>query len=288
MRVFLSWSKEPSLAVATVLRDWLPDVIQSLDPWMSGEDIPVGERWRNLVAQELEQRSFGILIVTPVNQSEPWLNFEAGALSKVVGQSRVVPYTVGLRPGDIPQSNPLSQFQGVEANASGTLRMLRDINSLLESPRTPQQIQRSFDRFWPALEDKLKGIIANEERRISDLGRNSPENSGRPMRPDSDKLDEILVLMRRFTSELNVKGLKGQLNLPTRLLSNQNRIDILVTTAKDLGIKILDCYTLGGEGGQKLVVKLASDPESFPTDEETVIDLARDLRFNDVHVIHAN
>jgi hypothetical protein len=73
------------------LRGWLPSVLQAVKPWVSAHDIAKGERGYAEIAQSLEKCSFGILCVTAENQQKPWLNFEAGALSKQVDSSRVAP-----------------------------------------------------------------------------------------------------------------------------------------------------------------------------------------------------
>ena len=53
MRVFLSWSGEQSHKVALALKDWLPDVIQTLDTWISTSDIDKGESWFSAISESL-------------------------------------------------------------------------------------------------------------------------------------------------------------------------------------------------------------------------------------------
>jgi hypothetical protein len=39
MRVFISWSGEPSRSIARALDGWLESVVQHVDAWMSDEEI---------------------------------------------------------------------------------------------------------------------------------------------------------------------------------------------------------------------------------------------------------
>jgi hypothetical protein len=87
VKIFISWSGEKSREVAIALREWLPAVINSVEPFVSSKDIDPGTRWQMEVAGQLESSAYGIICVASENQSSPWLNFEAGALAKMVGLS---------------------------------------------------------------------------------------------------------------------------------------------------------------------------------------------------------
>src|SRR5438045_9691418 len=82
MRVFICWSGERSRAVAEALYEWLPLVLQRVEPWMSTNNIEKGSQWRSGLALELENARVGVICLTPENLKSTWLHFEAGALAK--------------------------------------------------------------------------------------------------------------------------------------------------------------------------------------------------------------
>ena len=65
MNLFLSWSGSISKDLAEILRDWIPSVIQEVEPFMSSEDIEKGVRWNMDIAKQLEESTIGIICITP-------------------------------------------------------------------------------------------------------------------------------------------------------------------------------------------------------------------------------
>jgi hypothetical protein len=160
MRVFISWAKDPSRVVADALRDWLPDVIQSLEPWVSSADVGAGARWSAEIAQALTKARIGIICVTADNQREPWLLFEAGALAKTLEDTFVCPYLIQMRPSDLAPG-PLTQFQAKTANKDGTFDLISTINGALGSEAlSAERLRRLFERCWPDLDEKLSALPA--------------------------------------------------------------------------------------------------------------------------------
>jgi hypothetical protein len=70
MRIFVSWSGERSHGVAEALRNWLPHVIQGLQPWLSSNDIDKGARWAADIASHLEESRVGIICLTPEKSNQ--------------------------------------------------------------------------------------------------------------------------------------------------------------------------------------------------------------------------
>ena len=199
MEVFISWSGLRSERVAVALRDWLPSVIQSVNPFMSASDIEKGSRWPDVLATHLNDAQFGLICLTQENLEAPWLLFEAGALSKSIENSRVVPYLYGVSQAQL--QGPLAQFQAAVADQSSTLGILKSINETLGGNALDQaRLESAFETWWPQLARMLEDIPEATEE--------AP-----PSRADRDILEEILRLSRQMSrqSALNVELDQGTL-----------------------------------------------------------------------------
>jgi hypothetical protein len=182
MKVFLSWSGKHSQEIAIALRDWLPRVIQLVEPWLSA-DIEKGSRWSEEVSTSLEESSVGIICLTPENKNSRWILFEAGALSKTPG-AKVCTYLHKLTPVDILP--PLAQFQHTRADRDDTQELVRTINRAVGESGSKalgeKDLDEVFEMWWPRLETSLEAIEV-------------PSVAG-PVRTDRDILEEILEGVR--------------------------------------------------------------------------------------------
>lgn len=184
MKVFISWSGALSQAVAGVLRQHLSSMIQQLDVFMSKHDIESGSRWGAEIADELDKSSFGIICLTPDNQSAPWILFEAGALAKHINGRVCCLLFNGLKPTDM--TGPLTQFQNRPFSKEEFKNLVHDINAKLPQPLREEQLNRIFEKWWDDIEKECRAVM-------HDYGNHA---SIPPIRNSSDLLDEILLRMR--------------------------------------------------------------------------------------------
>jgi hypothetical protein len=187
MRVFISWSGPRSRRVAEALRDWLQDVIQALEPWMSTSDIEKGARWLSEISTQLEESQIGIICLTRDNMESPWLLFEAGALSKMQKDSYVCTFLLDIDTTEVRE--PLAQFQSTTVEKGDVFRLISTINNASgEGSLTDRQLERAFERAWPDLEELLTKIAQSDVQTQPD--------------PDFPKmLEEILGYVRTFSRE---------------------------------------------------------------------------------------
>jgi hypothetical protein len=181
VKVFISWSGEPSRAIARALNSWLEEVVQAVDAWMSDEEIGSGARWNDAIAKSLSETNFGIVCVTRANQHKPWLIFEAGALAKSVEAARVVPLCIDLSPAEV--TGPLEAFQARELNEAGMRRLVRDLSAASENPK---DLSTVFDAMWPQLEAAVTEAI------------NAVPTDTEPRRSPEDMLEELVERIRRI------------------------------------------------------------------------------------------
>lgn len=187
MKVFISWSGDRSKSLALAIREWLPLVLHYVEPWLSEADIEAGERWAQSVAKELATSNFGIICVTPENIGSPWVLFEAGALTKTLETSRVIPLLLGLELRDI--SGPLAQFQAKKLSQQGLSEVIQSIQKTSEHPIPEARARQLFDALWPEFEKKLETIPDNAP-------------SGKHMRPQHEVLEELVASIRSLDSRI--------------------------------------------------------------------------------------
>lgn len=164
MKVFISWSGVRSKQLAIALREWLPMVLQYVEPWVSDKDISAGERWAQAIAGELDAANFGIICITPENVNSEWILFESGALSKSMSDGKVIPFLFGLELSDL--SGPISQFQAQKVDEGGVLEVVKSINKVAEKPTSSTIVDQLVPALWPRLQQSLEAIpeVAPKEK----------------------------------------------------------------------------------------------------------------------------
>lgn len=198
MKIFISWSGERSNKIANILREWIPCVIQSIKPYVSSKDIDKGARWSTDIAKELEDSYFGIICVTKSNINAPWINFEAGALSKAIDKSNVAPFLFDINPSEI--SGPISQFQFTIFDKEDIKSLMTTINGLCSEGRlSDAHFERSFEKWYPALEKELSTLNIDE------------------LVPEDDECEPVEMVHGLDTSDQAFKISKVKQELKTKL-----------------------------------------------------------------------
>lgn len=157
-RLFISWSREQASTIAPIIKTFCQDVLGLEDIFLSKE-IDSGRRWSDEIAEALESCNAGLIIVTAENKTAPWLNFEAGAISKRVADSNVVPLLWNISVGEIADT-PLNQFQSKSFSKADLLFVMQNLAKLWGLPA--ESITRRFEAMWPALDERLAAIPSAE------------------------------------------------------------------------------------------------------------------------------
>jgi hypothetical protein len=160
--------------------------------------------------------SVGVICLTPENLERPWILFEAGALSKTLGdKTRVCPYLFGgLQPENVRP--PLGMFQATKAVKDETRKLVGTVNRVLGGPLAEEKLYTVFQRMWPELEDKLAAVPA-------------APGVAEPRRSERDILVEVLDLARAgATSHSWNRTTLGSLRDAIRELVNEGVVNPLL------------------------------------------------------------
>jgi hypothetical protein len=218
MKVFISWSGERSRRVAELLRTWVECVIQAVEPWVSSSDIDRGSLWFTQIIDELSTTTHGIICLTRDNKEKPWILFDAGALAKGLGSSRIYTLLVDLNPEDI--RDPLAQFNHTRPTEGEIFKLVSSINKGLEGKGLKEGVLRSaFATYWPQFESEFKKIIEETEVTAAPIVERKPE----------DVLSEILNTVRGL--DRRVRTVESSVSSNTSPISASVGRDSIVKSA---------------------------------------------------------
>lgn len=186
MKVFLCWSGKRSKQTAEKFKEWLPQLIQAIEPWMS-PDIERGTSWSSEIADQIEKSKVGIICLTKENLDNRWILFESGALSKT-RDARPCTFLLDITPVAIEQ--PLAQFQHTQLKEEDMWKLLLTINKRIEQAgeNAPSEkvLSNLFKALWPKFKEELQKIASQQQQT------SRPDRT----RTQSEILEEILGLVR--------------------------------------------------------------------------------------------
>lgn len=188
------------MEVAKVLKWWIEKIEQTSEAFVSDTDISLGTRWSDVIKNALAETAIGVICVTPENQSAPWINFEAGAISKAVnGQdTKVIPVLIDFQK-KTDYKGPLSDFNLALMDKDGLLKLAKAANSTLPKPKDDSAVLETFEILWPHLEEKLLKIDSEISSNVQ------------PSRQPEDVMSEILDTVRDIQKQDRSGGLLASL-----------------------------------------------------------------------------
>ncbi|MBN7809411.1 hypothetical protein J0A68_00500 [Algoriphagus sp. H41] len=226
MNLFLSWSKDRSQAVAEAFHEWIQCVNQKIIPFFSPKDLSGGIVWINELNTQLAKTNAGIIFLTPENQHEPWIQFEAGALAKGFSANRVFVLLIDLEPHQV--EGPLSNFNLSKSDEDGIKKLILNLNDLLEENKVSHHIlNKVVDKYYPDLQLTINNTIAKR-----------PIKEETAKRSSADIQNEMLTILRSLSNRVaSLEKRTGE----EKLVSDYNSA-ILADLAKNENAKKLSRF----------------------------------------------
>lgn len=232
MNIFISWSGETSMKIASELKNFIPRILQSAKPYYTPSDIEKGSRWETEINQKLQECLVGLICLTSDNTEKPWIMFEAGALSNRLDKSKVCSILFGLKKSEV--TGPLSRFQMTDFNETDFFKLAQSINSSLGDMKIENAVlKESFDAFYPPFEKKVLELLDEHQPSLN-----------KPERPERDILEEILDLVRKQNrTNMEIPVLKSRMKSPYAKVRVYNENDFSVgdkVMHEDYGLGVVD------------------------------------------------
>lgn len=204
--VFFSWSGDKSKEIALKFQDLFKRVFEpAVTSFMSSRDIGAGRRSLDVLFSKLEQCNYGISFVDAENAKAPWMQFEAGALSKLIDTSRVM---VLILDGNVQslEDTPLNEFQHKLFNKDDIKSIFAGIIDSYKLEKSKETFMQRFEGEWDNFYRNAQVILEREEvqKKIET--------------DEDDKLDVIMKMLLGVQNLLktewtqNIKDSKSMVN----------------------------------------------------------------------------
>jgi len=209
MKIFISWSDKPSDDIAKLLESFLKICIPNLDIFCSKSKLRKGKQWFTEIQAGLENSDFGILCLTESNTNNPWINFEAGALSKFADHAHICPILFGFNQDNLDSRSPFNNYMCTKFNEDDMRKLIETIRET-QSVHQKETIEIYFQQFFPAFKKKVDVIISKSKL---------PQKE----KTQKELLHELLYIARNINRSIN----------PTKL-DSENLLDLYNSIFKNL------------------------------------------------------
>ena len=222
--VFFSWSGSKSKAIALKFKDLFGSVFTpSINSFMSTKDIGAGKRSIDELFSALERCNYGVSFVDTENAKEPWIQFEAGALSKIIDVSQVMVLILDDNMRSL-EHTPLNEFQHKLFNKDDIKSIFEEIIKCFKLEDAKEAFMQRFEIGWDA--------FYNSAHQILEKGEKLKEKENEKDEKD-DKLDVVMKMLLNVQNLLktewtqNIKEGKGMVNELKNIIRSLKPEDVL-------------------------------------------------------------
>ncbi len=215
MKVFVSWSGDMSHQAARALRDLLPRVLPTADIRLwDDRSLQAGSQWVSVLERELARAEAAAPCVTRENVASPWLNFEVGLLSSMLGRHRVFPLLIDLSMSHL--RGPLSQFECFSTSRPEFRRFVGAL-ATVGSAQSPDEaaLDALFETWWPEISSGLH-VLRGVAEAHAPAGLYRPRGSMRRV----DNLDALAAVVSRDPTEEELES-------------------VVATTMRESGVRVI-------------------------------------------------
>ena len=157
MSVFVCWSGTRSKIIAGAVQELLlsqKEFELTKDNVFISGGIEKGATWFQSIVEALRKSRVGIVCLTTENLHNPWLHFEAGALTRALddkaGDDRIlIPLLHGVSAAEM--TGPLSAYQATYTSRADLASMMSRVAEVLEKPLACALTENQWQQFQSKL-----------------------------------------------------------------------------------------------------------------------------------------